>query len=565
MLPFSITRTIGVSLLSGFATLAFVVAGAATASAEPNPRPRFLQPYGMHFANQLSGPVTLSVHQRERRIPPTDIARVVFEHSADNGESWTLISRYPENPIRTVQRSENADPDPSVWEAVWDVSALASGRYRLRVTMETVDGRVGVRHKGVRVNHLPSPVITCTGTGRVGEVEFHGEQSSDPDGRVRSFDWTFGDGALPGVCSAATGNTCGSRDDCSVGEVCDDRSCSVSGGFCSDDTACPSGETCSPGSCSGAPCFDDDECPVGRTCIGGVAPSTAKGHVVTHTFGDTGRSYPVSLVIGDNRRGFGTGRVVVSWLDATSPACGPPPAPTCRCTRISVRPSVFDRKRQTPLGPQHEFKQFWARKDRHFSGKFLGPLSADDEGQNNVVGFAFEVVAAVDGDPNACLEIQWAKASSSPGRAIKVWTGTAKDLDLDGTNDIDVSTQAKCMAEAGFWGVAIPNQCTIGFRVTDKRYGPDEPRQGIQGGAYEKPFTHKSHVGLNIIWFDAPSAPIANGIWNLDFVAVIRGTDNQYCFAQFKVRSDKNALPETLKVEAEKAQVNRAALPAHGW
>ena len=157
------------------------------------------------------------------------------------------------------------------------------------------------------------------------------------------------------------------------------------------------------------------------------------------------------------------------------------------------------------------------------------------------MGMSFEVVATVEGDPAACREIQLVKStmSGASGNGDKFsypskWTGKKVDIDLDGNADIDE-----------------PNEVTLEFPRDGNRYQPDSRIEA--GNAYRKPYTFKSHYGNKVIWFDHPSnettrfialREILAGVENtiesyktvIDFVHMLRGTDNKYCYIKSTVR-----------------------------
>jgi hypothetical protein len=196
-------------------------------------------------------------------------------------------------------------------------------------------------------------------------------------------------------------------------------------------------------------------------------------------------------------------------------------------------------------------------------GKTLGPISKDPGNTRGFSGYAFEILADVDGDPGMCKEIQIVKGTyksvandpalgpaacgQQPGGTYNAdntctfysgWTGVSNDFDGDGTLDLDLSTKDKCETQKGTWNGSTCIKAT--FPQSGDQYKPDEPMQDRL--AYRKPFAAKAHVGEQIMWFDPPAVLGGKGgvkdgyTSNLDFVAIIRGTDGKYCYDSFNVQ-----------------------------
>ena len=120
--------------------------------------------------------------------------------------------------------SGSSDPDGSIASYVWDFgdgssstaaspshSYTATGNYTVRLTVTDNKGATGTTTKVVSpvepANQPPSAVITsvfCSGL----TCSFDGSGSSDPDGTIASYAWTFGDGQTG--TGATTSHTYGS-------------------------------------------------------------------------------------------------------------------------------------------------------------------------------------------------------------------------------------------------------------------------------------------------------------------------------------------------------------------
>lgn len=167
----------------------------------------------------------------------------------------------------------------------------------------------------------------------------------------------------------------------------------------------------------------------------------------------------------------------------------------------------------------------------------------------------------VKGNPGLCREIQIIKGTykTAPGdlseqlcarraggtydKETKVctfysgWTGLSNDFNGDGILDLDVSTAEKCKAQNGFWWESRNVCLNAAFPVDGNNWKPDEDSNNR--GAYRKPYAAKSHVGEQILWWDTPMVSAtdfkAGFTGESQFVAIIRGTDDEYCYAWFSV------------------------------
>jgi len=296
--------------------------------------------------------------------------------------------------------------------------------------------------------------------------------------------------------------------------------------------------------------------------------TTGSGPVVEHTYADLGRTYPVSLTVTTHFMTTAKSMLLLAFVGGL-PVTGP--LDTCECTAIAVRKDgvAFGRDAVIKRG----LDLYWPATITS-NGRKLGPLLGPPRMPGNTgtpprIGYAFEVLASVIGNPAACTQIQLVRATSTEaagGTKLKLWTGTSKDIDLDGTIDIDVSTEAKCAAAGGTWSTAAAGKCTLSFPEGDTRFGPDEYEQNSPAepeGAYERPWALKAHPDSNIIWFDDPSS--ADASYALDFIAMVRGTDGKYCYVDFSVAANRTPASEVLTVNSFGYSVPQAALPALGW
>jgi hypothetical protein len=477
-------RHIGDQSVEESVTLTFAVPCPVSQAA---PNPSFVQP-DRATKRALGGTVLLIAKQRDRRIPPSDIRAATFEYSAD-GVTW--------HPI-WVSHDSSADRNAVEvdWDARWDVSALPSGRYFVRITMETFDGRRGSYQMRVAVRAPPTAVMVISPGATPGSVVFDGRGSLSPDeaqGCCREWTWDFGDG------------------------------------------------------------------------------TTGSGPVVEHTYADLGSTYPVSLTVTTHFMTTAKSMLLLAFvggLPTTSPLT------TCECTAIAVRKAA-GRRQETAFGPDASIRSGvdlpWPATITS-NGKKIGPLLGPPRMPGNTagrIGYAFEVLTSVIGNPDLCRQIQLVRFTSTEatgGTQHKLWTGTQKDIDLDGVIDIDVSTKADCDTAGGTWSTAAAGKCTLSFPKGDTRFGPDEYEQGSPDepeGAYEWTWALKAHPDSNIIWFDDPSS--ADASYALDFVAMVRGTDGKYCFVDFSVVADRATPKEDLTVNSFGNSVPKSSLPALGW
>jgi hypothetical protein len=427
----------------------------------------------------ISDAVLLMVDQVAACVSDEDMDRVRFEYSDDGGQSWTQAAQLT-GPVLNSMGYWGA------WEARWDLSTLPSGSYDVRATMR-LPGQASVASPPVTVSVNLAPVVlaSATGGGAPGQVFFDASGSEDPDGTLVDLTWDFGDG------------------------------------------------------------------------------TTGTGATTTHTYVDLGQSYHVSVTATDDA-GTGESQYYVALFlapDIVQFALGE----TCICTGLTLRghtaPPVPVLGKDAAIGGTD-----WSSGATLYDGKTAGPLGGNPGNapvgtKKKYLGYAFEVVATVFGNPDKCKEIQlrrdelrlpgltaaecvddfgiWEPATSTCLKSLP-WVGTSKDLDLDGTPDLVVDTLAKCTTAGGIWDGAF---CILHFPLSAGEYGPDEFEQGEPGGAYEETSGGKVHLGQKAVWIDAPhtlAKPVGKE-WNIDFVAILRGTDGKACYLKYEFRSEVKA------------------------
>jgi hypothetical protein len=427
-----------------------------------------------------------------------------------------------------VQSSPLADaagiPSGDHWEAFWRISDLASGLYSLRVRMETITGQQEAHTIAVLLNDPPVPMAKAAAGTERGKVKYDGTQSRDSDGRVMEWIWDFGDG------------------------------------------------------------------------------NTATGDTAEHRYTDLTRTYQGSLTVRDN---LGTTASFHFRLSFNPTTFEPVLAldPSCTCKNITVRTRAgmpAGSKALDPaddaLGPEGDGSKTWGKSAGMNDGKRLGPLKGgggtpgNDENTDDWIGYGFEIVCEVVGNPAACDEIQLVRmtAAKADGSSQweRPWKGLTKDLDLDGTFDIDFrpgggqTSQQKCEAAGGTWDGTM---CNLKFPQSGGKYGPDEGQEGEAGGAYENRFRFKQYPDKKIITYDTPGSPKAYNSGDADFIFIVRDTNvlgekvDSYCFVAFRVRANRAGLPETLEVTSHKDKddnndgaidnpgAKKADLPDDGW
>lgn len=245
----------------------------------------------------------------------------------------------------------------------------------------------------------------------------------------------------------------------------------------------------------------------------------------------------------------------------------------CVCKKITLKGD--DPADNKAAGPDGDGTKGWpADAVGRWDGKTLGPFHgsptnpAGADGEKKYTGFAFEITAEIEGNPDDCKQIQVVKASDvfpsaendcrraggtwAAGKCTlpKIWFGTEYDIDLSG-NKKDVSTPQKCAAAGGKWFENLPDgtpfkKCGLRFPESGTAFGPDTDIDTSAGGAYEKVHDYKVHLKTSdpkkIIWFDPAGGTNVNG-WKraADFMAMIKGTDGKYCYLKFRIETEKKA------------------------
>jgi len=228
----------------------------------------------------------------------------------------------------------------------------------------------------------------------------------------------------------------------------------------------------------------------------------------------------------------------------------------CRCTNMTLRTAGG------AWGPDGNaggdtWPPFSSSGVEVWNGTALGPINTA-----NYWGFAFEIVCDVQGEPSKCKEIQLVKRTFEEGgnQEHTRWEGLRIDWDLDGTTDLDVSTQEKCRNAGGQWAVSGFQNCTLAFPSFHNRYKPDEAEEGTHAhrkeGEYKKYTNHPTDRTLKrIIWADAPgrAGGIAAGArWEAHFIAMVKDSDSDtYCVCKWTLRGQHPNPMEITAVQCE--------------
>ena len=262
----------------------------------------------------------------------------------------------------------------------------------------------------------------------------------------------------------------------------------------------------------------------------------------------------------------------------------------CVCESISIR-GVNLPAEATALGPIGDSSVGWRLHKRHRDdGVTLGPAKNNPSNQPNQpgrpnpwIGYSFEIVTKVSGNPRKCLEIQLAKASgefkgfkkdeceegggtfeNGTCRYTHSWTGQKGNLDKAGKPVLDVSTKATCEAKNGTWD---GSNCKLTFPFAGPDYGPDSAQGAV--GAYEndKHGTLKRYLDDGtIVWKDrvGTNAPGVGSWMKADILSVVRGShNNKYCFVHFVVDLERTATGsrEAIEVKGNRNKVDASAVP----
>lgn len=448
----------------------------------------------------VSGRVVLSARQLDPEIDAI-AAAARFEFAGPDG-SWQLIDEL--NDALDGVSDEVLDE----YTALWDTGNLDPGPYNVRVGMR-LDARdwywtdkqpvvVGARP----IARISAELGESSPEGTV--VRFSSEGSEDPDGTIVRLLWDFGDG------------------------------------------------------------------------------ESADGPAVEHLYVDTTQRYSVALSAVDSSGLVGS----VYYLLVFAPVfdievVNQKAPPKCICKSIDVR-----RNGQALGSDAVAGGTAWPARAGHHDGLTLGPLDGNPgngvtNGEKDFAGFAFEVLAEVDGLPADCKEFQVVKAGYKICGTSKAscdmyngtytagtrccefgsaWRGTTADLDQDGTDDIDVATQAKCQAAGGQWDAAKA-ECLLNFpNAAGGGFKPDTAKGGRT--RYAGTYNYKSHVGTKVVWWDAPRTGNDNGS-NVDaqFISYLRGTDNRYCYAKFDLDYEKKVRKDDETITNVDTKIDQASLP----
>ncbi|MGY1885444.1 PKD domain-containing protein [Blastococcus sp. SYSU DS0753] len=169
---------------------------------------------------QAPGSVGLTVHRPSSNATPTAVRVTAFaaatvatgptEPSANDVPTAAFTSS-ADGLVLSVDGSTSTDPDGTIRAHAWSFgdgeeasgpavshTYAAAGTYLVRLTVTDDDGATAVAERSVTVtapqsNGAPTAAFTSSADGLV--LSLDGRGSTDPDGTVRSWSWTFGDGA----------------------------------------------------------------------------------------------------------------------------------------------------------------------------------------------------------------------------------------------------------------------------------------------------------------------------------------------------------------------------------
>ena len=119
----------------------------------------------------------------------SDINYALFEYSSD-GFEWTAIGQ-----VTDFYQGGFMDYSSNFWYVVWDTTAIASGKYYIRLTMEHYLGYTDTHEIEVFVNKPPVGKAYASHDEDTMIVTFDGSNSYDIEGGVIQWIWDFGDGA----------------------------------------------------------------------------------------------------------------------------------------------------------------------------------------------------------------------------------------------------------------------------------------------------------------------------------------------------------------------------------
>jgi hypothetical protein len=202
----------------------------------------------------------------------------------------------------------------------------------------------------------------------------------------------------------------------------------------------------------------------------------------------------------------------------------------------------------------------WNAFEGKHDGKSLGPLSGDPVNAGRAAGYKFQVLAAVDGTPQECREVQLARGTITARGVSRrqcendrnrkdgwVWNeaeqvceqfhdpkGREVDVDLDGIRE------------------SFPEEKTFPL---GGEYGPDNYTFG-DGVLKTYPFRR-------ILWWDAPSMTTlpAGSTFDAELVAAVRGTDDLYCYLEFALHVEWRQVGTVEELTLRRSEVRATRLP----
>ena len=441
-----------------------------------------------------SGIVLIAAEQK-KSINASHADSVLFEYS-QNKKDWTLIKE------QTDSQSSTKGLSLKNWDVRWDTTELSPGMYYVRATTNTVCGITkSSPARKIMINRAPIAIVTATLAGHeLPELPVDNELSIEDVIPVEPGTVLF------------DGSTSEDED-----------------GFIKNWT------------------WDFGDGTFGS------------GESVEHLYIDFSLAFDISLTVEDNLGLTSTSHYTISFL----PEFMIFPDPKCICKSIELRGDNKDLPgEKNALGPDGAAGGTdWGKSKDWDDGKTLGPLNDNPENkktgkEKKWTGYAFEVLATIEGNPALCDQMQVVKYTVD-GWDVK-WKGTTADLDKDGIDDIDISSEKKCEDAGGVWD-ATAKKCTLEFPQNKANYGPDTPEDTDAGGAYENPFSYKKHPDKKIIWYDTPGfsgAAYPNGTkGKANFISYVRGTDNKYCYVKHTLELEKKAGKDSEKL-TEDASAN---------
>lgn len=137
----------------------------------------------------VSGTALIVASQLNTVADPALTSSITFQYSTD-GVTWNNI----DSDQGTVGNATNSQ-SPRDWQVLWDTTQVASGAYFIRAQfyLSTINVLYTTSPVSVTVN-LPPNAIASGSIWSNDLAQLTGASSYDPDGRIVSWAWDFGDG-----------------------------------------------------------------------------------------------------------------------------------------------------------------------------------------------------------------------------------------------------------------------------------------------------------------------------------------------------------------------------------